>query len=222
MELTFQEDNFIVKTLSTHEEFEQAMRLRHDVFAEELKWVPASPDRMERDLYDDFSQYIGIFDLDEKLVGHARLIIAPDPFMLDDEFACLVPDNSKIKKSHDASEITRLCVKKEERAGRNFAKISQLIYKGIYNWSLGENIRHMAMVVDKRYYRLLRLTGFPVKTLNAFHTMPDGVQAAAITLDWREFEDISQSKRPDFLEWISKLPDRYPSQSLSHELYLQH
>jgi N-acyl-L-homoserine lactone synthetase len=43
MELIFREGNFLIKTLSAYEELEAAFRLRHEVFCEELKWVPCSP-----------------------------------------------------------------------------------------------------------------------------------------------------------------------------------
>ncbi|MBI5892273.1 MAG: hypothetical protein HZB79_01240 [Deltaproteobacteria bacterium] len=43
MELIFQEGSYLIKTLSTHEEMEAAYRLRHEVFVDELKWVPACP-----------------------------------------------------------------------------------------------------------------------------------------------------------------------------------
>lgn len=221
MELIFQESGFIVKTISAPEEFESAWRLRHEVFAEELKWVERSPDNREIDPYDDFSECLGVFDINMNILGHARLITSPDPFMVEKEFICMMPSDGKFSKKTDMSEITRLCVSKGAREN-NASLISSLIYKGIYNWSLSRGVRHMIMVVDKRYYRLLRLCGFPVRQLADFVTMPDGVVAGAIELDWRFFEEFCAQKRPAFLGWISTLPAPYPLLSRSHGLYSSH
>ncbi|GMR05024.1 MAG: hypothetical protein BMS9Abin23_0948 [Thermodesulfobacteriota bacterium] len=219
MELMFTEDNFLIKTLSTHEEVEAAFHLRHKVFSEELKWVPASQDGIETDRYDGFAKYIGVFDFNQQLVGHARLILSPHPFMIEKEFACMLTGDESINKGADAAEITRLCVRKEDRQNRYLTKISQLLYKGIYLWSIMSEVRHLLMVVEKRYFRLLRLNGFPVEAYNNFLTMPDGVKAAVIRLDWRNFENKAQEYKPDFLEWISKLPAPDPLQAQSHGLY---
>ena len=215
MELVFYEDGFLTKTLDTHEEFEAAYRLRHEVFSRELKWVPCSPDGLEVDPYDSFAQCIGVFDSGFKLMGHARLIKSPNPFMVEKEFAHLVQEGTALEKGADVAEVTRLCVGREGR----FTGVSNLLYKGIYQWSLFNGVRHLVMVVEKKYYRLLRLNGFPVRPAYSFLTMPDGVKAAVITLDWREFEELASKKRPGLLAWISKLPDRRPSRSRLHGLY---
>ncbi|MCL4873067.1 GNAT family N-acetyltransferase [bacterium] len=221
MELIFEDSGFIIKTISALEEFEAALKLRHEVFARELKWVRCSQDGMETDEYDRFAECIGVFRMDMSILGHARLITHPYPFMVEKEFACMMPAEGEFRKRPDMAEITRLCVKKEERE-KNASLISRLIYKAIYNWSALRGVRRMVMVVDKRYYRLLRLCGFPVTQLADFVTMPDGVVAGAIELDWGLFEELCADRRPELLAWISTLPARYPSLSQSHEPYLRH
>jgi acyl homoserine lactone synthase len=221
MELIFQEGEFLVKTLSTHEEMDAAFRLRHEVFSEELKWVPRDPGQREIDDYDrgSFSHYIGVFDGVYGILGHARLIPAPYPFMVEKEFLGLMPDGKMVRKGADSGEITRLCVKKEDRSRQHLTNVSYLIYKGIYQWSLANGVRHLIMVVEQKYYRLLRLNSFPVNAINGFMTMPDGVKATAITLDWRAFEEYAARVKPEFLKWMSTLPPLYPLQSRSHGLY---
>lgn len=219
MELLFQEDIYIVKTLSSHEEIEAAFRLRHDVYCDELKWAPPSPDGIETDRYDSFSENIGVFDGDRRIVGYIRIIPSPYPFMIEKEFASLMSEGAKIDKSADVHEVTRLCVRKETRSSLSSTNISHLLYKGLYQWNLSNKMRHSVMVVDKRCYRHLRLTCLPVEAAGDFHTMPDGVKAAVCTLDWRRFEELSMEKRPEFFNWMSKLPAHYPSQLLSHGLY---
>ncbi len=220
MELMVQEDNFIIKTLSAHEELEAGYRLRHEVFSEELKWVPVSPDGMEVDRYDSGPvSYIGVFDEWGTLQGYARLITSPNTFMIDREFACLLEDGMCVEKSPDMAEITRLCVRKRGRKGDLVMRVSNFLYKGIYLWSTKMDIRHLVMVVDNRYYRLLRFTGFPVRTVGDFIEMPDSVRAAVIRLDWREFDRIAVEKKPEFFHWISTQPDPVPSPVLLRGLY---
>lgn len=217
------EGGFIVKTLTTPEEFEAAASLRHDVFCDELKWVPPAPGGLEVDAYDNpNSSYIGVFDAKRRLLGHARLIPSPYPFMVEKEFSCLMP-KEKLEKPQDLAEITRLCVSDESRAYHDLAiNISHLVYKGIYQWSLYNGTNRLIMVVESKYYRLLRLNGFPVRAINGYSVMPDGVKAMAITLDWREFEEFAGERKPGFLSWMSRLPVPYQAQSPRHGLYLQH
>ena len=219
MELIFEEENFLVKTLSTHEEMEAAFRLRHDVFSMELKWVPPSSDGMEKDPYDSFSRYLGVFDTSGLLVGHIRIITSEHPFMVEKEFSCMMPEGAKVTKTADVAEITRLCVRKDIRSNQSMACIPNLLYKGLYHWNMGNDVRHSLMVVDKRCFRHLRLSGLPVEQLYDFVMMPDGVKAGVCNLDWRRFEESAPEKKPEFFKWMSILPVRYPSQWLSHALY---
>lgn len=88
MELIFQEGSYLIKTLSTPEEMDAAFRLRHDVFVDELKWVPPSPDKREIDAYDKFAIPLGLFDLSAQtgeglqLIGYVRLIQSNYPSTL--------------------------------------------------------------------------------------------------------------------------------------------
>lgn len=206
----------MIKSLTAYEEMEQGYRLRHEVFSEELRWAPISGDQMEVDCYDSFASGLGVFDKEQKLLGYTRFITSPRPFMIDKEFACLTTGKERIKKSQDMAEITRLCVRKQGRKADYILRVSNLLYKGIYHWSLKMGIRHLVMVVDKRYYRLLRLTGIPVKMVGRFIVMPDSVQAAVIRLDLDEFREVAIYKSPEFYYWVTTEPGRSPSQELSH------
>jgi N-acyl-L-homoserine lactone synthetase len=218
MELIFQEGNLLVKTLNTPEELEASFRLRHEVFCDELKWVPPSPYGMEKDAYDGFAHPIGLFDEKSQLIGHVRLIPAPKPFMIEKEFACLLPRREKTKKTINTAEVTRLCVKRENRHSKpGSLNVSQLLYKALYQWSLSNNIRYLIMVVEKKYYRLLNLNGFPVKAVADFLPMGDGVKAGVITLDVRNFESANKNKNPELLAWTSKITTHVPSQLLQLE-----
>lgn len=222
MELIFQEENFLVKTLHTHEEAEEALRLRHDVFREELKWVPPSPDGLDLDEYDRYAQGIGIFEEKAGLLGHVRLINAPDPFMIEKDFAKLLPKDDSFKKTAGMAESTRICVKKEARTDTHLSMtLAHLLYKAMYHWSLSNGIKTLITIVEKRYYVLLKRSRFPFKQVGEFDMMGEGVLSGIISLDWREFDEVISAKRPEFFEWFVRKPDLDPKRLLSHGLYLQ-
>ncbi|MEK6598818.1 MAG: acyl-homoserine-lactone synthase [Deltaproteobacteria bacterium] len=213
MELIFQEGSYLIKTLSTHEEMDAAFRLRHDVFVDELKWVPASPDKREIDAYDKFAIPLGLFDLSAQtgdnlpLIGYGRLIQSSYPFMVEKEFASLIPKDKPFKKSPNMVELTRICIKKERRAdkvGDLGLTIGHLLYKAVYNLCLIHNSRFLAAVVEKRYYRYLKSL-FPFEPVGEFLPMGDGVLAGTVLLDWRDFERVSLERRPDFMEWMTTI-----------------
>ena len=220
MELMVPEGDLLVKTLSAPEEMDQAYRLRHQVFSEELRWVPVTDEGLEVDEYDTRPvSYLGVFDCTGMLLGHCRLIAAPHPFMIDREFAGLLPEGGGLERTPDTAEVTRLCVSRAKRKGEFVLRVSNLLYKGIYLWSMEMGVRHLLMVVDRRVFRLLRLTGFPVRPLGNFAVMPDSVQAAAIHLDLREFKEVGEVKKPEFFRWISTPPAPVPLPGLWHGLY---
>ena len=214
-----------MKVIESADEMEAAFALRHEVFCDELRWVPPLPDRQERDRYDRFAETIGVFDEDGTIVGNVRLIASPDPFMVEKEFACLLPDKTELLKTADMAEVTRLCVQpatRRKRKEEGSPNVSLLLYRGIYQWSLSHNIRHLTMVVEKNNYRLLRLTSFPVKVLGDFKDMGEGVMAGALLLDLRHFEKETERKKPEFISWMSHPSYHAPAQERRREPYLRH
>ncbi|MBI3398144.1 MAG: GNAT family N-acetyltransferase [Deltaproteobacteria bacterium] len=106
---------------------------------------------MEKDGYDSVAHPIGIFDRENKLIGCVRLISAPQPFMIEKEFACLLPQDEPFRKPLNMAEVTRICIKKEYRTillGSSLT-LGHLIYKAIYQWCLMEDTRFLAAVVEK-------------------------------------------------------------------------
>ncbi|MBI5047609.1 MAG: GNAT family N-acetyltransferase [Deltaproteobacteria bacterium] len=217
MELIFQEGSYLIKTLSTHEEMETAFRLRHEVFVDELKWVSASPDGMEKDGYDAFANALGVFDVDNRLVGHVRLIPAPMPFMIEKEFADLLPKDEPFRKLTNMAEATRICVKKECRTVtvNPSVTICHLLYKAIYQLCLKQDVRYLVAVSEKITYRYFKAY-LPFKPLGVFLPFGDGVIAGVVSLDLRKFESFAMERKPEFFQWMANLPPLVPSQWLQH------
>ena len=204
--IEFYEGNFLVKTLSTEGEREQAYRLRHKVFAERLKWVKESPDALEIDAYDDRATNLGLFSDIDKLVGISRLLTGPGPYMLEKEFKSFLNATTTLRKEPDTTEITRLTVDPTIRERGLSSRMMLAMFKGIYQWSRLNQVRYCYMVVEKRFLRVLRVLGFPCEPISPCLALPPaGALSVAALLDWDRFRAEVRNTHPGFLEWISSI-----------------
>lgn len=204
-DIVFREDEFLVKTLRG-EELKKSYRLRHKVFAESLKWVPASADGEEVDMYDLWGSTVGLLHQDGTLLGMARLIPSSGRFMLENEFGALLPRNYNIRKERDTAEITRLAVNPEVRDPKLSTRIMLAVLKGIYQWAVENEVRYYYLEVEHRFLRALRMFGFPCEPVGpAVQLPPAGAKAVAAFYDMWRFDERNGEKRPDFLRWISTI-----------------
>ena len=74
-EIGFQEGELLVKTLCEKNELEEAYRLRHKVFSQNLKWVPSSEDELEVDPYDALATSVGLISGSGKVVRHVSPVV---------------------------------------------------------------------------------------------------------------------------------------------------
>jgi N-acyl amino acid synthase of PEP-CTERM/exosortase system len=204
-----QEDGLTVKTIIEASEKEQVFSLRHDVFAEELGWVPNCENKTEIDSYDRHAIHFGVFNVSCRLLSYLRIMEPGSPYMIEKEFINLISPEHKIRKDMESTEVTRLCVAAEARNRSVKSKagshsIAMFLYKGVYNWCLVNRIRHLYMVIEYKILRLLSARGFPCKPVGNLVTMPDGVMAVAALMDWREFESVNAVKRPEMYLWFSQ------------------
>ncbi|ABQ27276.1 acyl-homoserine-lactone synthase [Geotalea uraniireducens] len=214
--ILFSESNFKVKYIKSEKDKVMSYQLRHRIFCNELKWVPRREDSQEVDSYDKDATSIGVYNEAGNLVSMVRIIVSDNTFMLEKEFPFLLEDGYNLRKERDTVELSRLCVAPEARNATfadNFGLhvISMLLYKGVYHWCLANTVRYIYMVVEQRVYRLLCAKGFPCKLVGAPVVMPDGVEAVAAILDWREFEMVNIVRRPKLLEWFSRYQSSRPT-----------
>lgn len=200
------EGDYEVRTLHEANDLILAYRLRYTFFSEQLKWVPHAETGLETDLYDRFAVHVGVFDKNRSLLAYVRLTTFPNQFMLEKEFRCILSSNFVIRKERDTSELTRFCVATEARgdifvAEHQFMNATALLFKGVYQLCLDNNIRFSYGVTDRTIHRYLTMKGYPYSLIGIPRKMPDGVVARAVILDWREFETINSKKRPELLSW---------------------
>lgn len=202
--IEFREDRLLVKTLSDEQDLRASYHLRHQVFADRLQWVAKSDDELEVDAYDAFATSIGLFDDDQKLRGVFRMVSPPYPFMIESEFRpCLLP-NCEIRKESDTVEITRLALDPTlTDKGLSF-RLMQVLFKGVYQWSMQNEVRYLYMVVEKRFLRVLRGMGFSCEAISpAVSLPPAGAVSIAAVLDWKQFHETCPQKQPSFFQWMN-------------------
>ncbi|MDP1946543.1 MAG: GNAT family N-acetyltransferase [Nitrospirota bacterium] len=193
----------MVKALESEKEFRQAYRLRHRVFAEKLRWVPEREDRLESDIYDAWSTAIGIFSSQNELLGMVRMTPAPFPFMLESEFSGCLVGSHHVRKELDTAEITRLAVDPTIADRGLSAKLMRTIFKGMYHWTLANNIRYTYLVVESRLLRVVQRIGWPCHAIGAPVALPPAhVLSVGALLDLDEFRANAASRKPEMLAWL--------------------
>ena len=201
----FNDGDLHFKTLDENNEKEAAYRLRHQVFAEELGWVPRSASGMEIDQYDSNCVLVGLF-AGRKLIACLRILLPFQKFMLEKEFKTILGEHD-IMKTRETIEVTRFCVAEEVRKSLvvtrygNFPVVMAL-EKAFYNWCRDNGMDDVYMVVSKNFFRLLNLLGMPCKALAPAVQMSDGVVALAAISSWTAFEKHNEEKKPQLLAWF--------------------
>jgi acyl homoserine lactone synthase len=209
--IEFQEDRLLVKTLSDEQDLTASYHLRHQVFADRLQWVAKSDDELEVDAYDAFATSVGLFDEARKLRGVFRMVSPPYPFMIESEFRpCLLP-NYEIRKERDTVEITRLALDPTLTDKGLSIRLMQVLFKGVYQWSMRNETRYLYMVIEKRFLRVLRGMGFTCDAISpAISLPPAGTLSIAAVLDWNQFHETCPQNQPAFFQWMNAV-DGYTS-----------
>ena len=202
--VNFYEADYSIRSIQSEEDRLQAYRLRHLIFSEMLGWVPPSPTGLEIDRYDQAAKTVGLFADSGKISGLVRLVTSDQPYMLETEFAELLVPGHHLRKEADTVEISRLAVVPADKHNGPIPGHLALILKGLYQWCLANGIRYAYMEVEKRFWRTLRILGFPCEPIGPIKKLPPaGAESVAAILDWEVFRSQNRIKRPLFLEWIT-------------------
>ena len=124
--------------------------------------------------------------------------------MLEREFAPLLAQGYRVRKEWDTAEVTRFAVAPDLRQhGISHGYISRLMYKGMYQWSLENDVRYIYVAVEKRFWRALVIAGYPYEPIGPVTALPPAdAESMAAILDWENFRSENRRKRATFLDWI--------------------
>lgn len=201
----YYEEELLMKTLTTKEEQDAAYFLRHQIFAEELGWVPCNETKKEIDRYDWNCIQIGIFARG-CLIACLRIHFPTNQFMIENEFEAIIGEH-KVVKTQQTIEVTRFCIANDVRKSQivtqygTFPVVVALL-KTLYIWCRSNDKDVFYMVVSNYFLRLLNLLGLPCTAVAPAVTMPDGVVAVAATSSWTVFEHFTEQKKTNLLAWF--------------------
>ena len=175
------------------DEMEQAYRLRHQVFVEELGWTGlAKPDGREIDQFDDKHAVHMLYIEHGKVLGYQRMLPSTRPHLLSDVMPELCEGERPVG-SH-IWECTRHCVAPGHREKGRFASpIANALLSGIVEWGLACGISTAIIEIDpflllrlvQLHFRMLPL-GLPRRMAN------QDVVAVTATFDWRTLERLRE------------------------------
>ena len=173
-----------------------AQRLRADVFIRELAWVPDCGCGREHDRCDGVATHLVLLASESiedaralrprsRVAGYARILLPEHTFMLEREFAALLPDAHVFPEPTRSFEVSRFVVRPDLRGrldadGRSAAEHLQ---RGIAQWALAHDRSSLYSVCEARHVRALRLRALPACRFGRIVEYTPGVHACAIHLD---------------------------------------
>ena len=175
------------------DEMEQAYRLRHQVFVEEMGWTDlAKPDGREIDQFDNQHAVHMLYIEEGKVLGYQRMLPSTRPHLLSEVMPELCEGERPVG-SH-IWECTRHCVARGHREkGRVASPIANAVLSGMVEWGLQSGIS--TAIVEIEPMALLRFVqlhfrptplGLPIKMGR------HDILAATLTFNWRTLERLRE------------------------------
>ncbi len=157
------------------EEMEQAYRLRHRVFVDEMKWTDLTkPDGREIDQFDDgHAVHMLYIDSEGKVLGYQRMLPSTRPHLLSDVLPQLCEDERPV--GPHIWEWTRYCVEPAHRErGRTLSPVANALLSGIVEWGLESGVN--TIIIEMNPLWLLRLVQLYFRTIPLGLPQPIGGQ----------------------------------------------
>jgi acyl-homoserine lactone synthase len=174
-------------------EMEQAFRLRHKVFVEEMGWTDlAKPDGQEIDQFDTKHAVHMLYIEDKKVLGYQRMLPSTRPHLLSE----VTPELCEVERPVGPHiwECSRHCVAQGRREkGRFAAPIANALLSGMVEWGLENGVSTAIIEIDpllllrlvQLHFRMLPL-GLPQRVGN------QDFLAVTATFDWRTLERLRE------------------------------
>jgi acyl-homoserine lactone synthase len=145
------------------DEMEQAYRLRHRVFVDEMKWTDLTKhDGREIDQFDNGHAVHMLYVDDGKVHGYQRMLPSTRPHLLSDVMSQLCEDDRPV--GPHIWEWTRYCVEPAHRErGRALSPVANALLSGIVEWGLESGIS--TIIIEMNPLWLLRLVQLHFRTI---------------------------------------------------------
>jgi acyl-homoserine lactone synthase len=134
---------------------EQAYRLRHEVFVEEMGWTDLrKPDGREIDQFDDGRAVHMLYLEGGRLKGYQRMLPSMRPHLLSDVLPHLC--DGELPSGPHIWEWTRYCVAKDHRdRGRILSPAGNFLLSAIVEWGMENGVSNI--IIEMNPIWLLRL-----------------------------------------------------------------
>jgi acyl-homoserine lactone synthase len=144
-------------------EMEQAYRLRHRVFVDEMKWADlAKSDGREIDQFDNEHVVHMLYVNDGTVLGYQRMLPSTQPHLLSEVLPQLCEDERPV--GPHIWEWTRYCVEPAHRErGRALSPVANALLSGIVEWGLDSGIS--TIIIEMNPLWLLRLVQLHFRTV---------------------------------------------------------
>src|SRR4051812_11304572 len=141
---------------------EQAYRLRHRVFVDEMKWTDLrKEDGREIDQFDDEHALHMLYLRNGEVLGYQRMLPTTRPHLLSEVMPQLCEDE-RPAGSH-VWEWTRYCVQPAHRErGRALSPVANALLSGIVEWGLASGVS--TILIEMNPLWLLRLVQLHFRT----------------------------------------------------------
>jgi N-acyl-L-homoserine lactone synthetase len=203
---------YVARLLKADEEsaLEGAFRLRADVFANELGWVPVRRDGIERDRCDGVALHIITFALaggcPPRLAGYARVLLPEQTFMLEREFAALLAGQPLHPNATWAFEVSRFVVHPayRRRLDVDCRSVADHLARAIARWAIAHHRTDLYAVCEERHIRALRMRGLPFVRLGVPIEYQPGVRARAACLSLPQCAARLRMRRAGDYAWYTQ------------------
>ena len=176
------------------DEMEQAYRLRHQVFVEELGWIDlVKPDGREIDQFDDKHAVHMLYIERGIVLGYQRMLPSTRPHLLSEIMPELCEGERPVG-SH-IWELTRYCVGRghREKAGRLASPPANALLSGMVEWGLQIGVSTViAEIEPATMLRLVQLHFRPLPLGLPMRIAGRDTIAVTLTFDWRTLERLRE------------------------------
>ena len=171
------------------DEMEQAFRLRHQVFVEEMGWTElAQPDGREIDQFDNKYAVHMLYIEHGEVFGYQRLLPSTRPHLLSE----VTPQLCEVERPVGAHiwEISRHCVAPGQGTGGRYASpIANALGSGLLEWALECGVSMFIMEIEPmRLLPLVQLLFQPLPLGLPSKVNGREVLAVTLTFDGRVLE----------------------------------
>jgi acyl-homoserine lactone synthase len=177
---------------------EQAYRLRHTVFVEEMGWKDLKrPDEREIDQFDDGRAVHMLYLEGDRLLGYQRMLPSMRPHLLSEVLPHLCDGDFPV--GPHVWEWTRYCVTKDHRdRGRMLSPAGNFLLSAIVEWGLENGVSKI--IIEMNPIWLLRLVQlhFRVTPLGIPHQNgKDSIVAVTAAFDKRTLARLREIRGDD-------------------------